>query len=61
MERQFKREFETDFPMQLTIAGIEDKFETERTIQNVHKQRLEKLRSSTNPVETYSENSRKPF
>lgn len=42
------REFENRYPARLTISSIRNKFEADGTVRNVHLQRSERLRSSTN-------------
>ncbi|XP_076368679.1 uncharacterized protein LOC143256014 [Tachypleus tridentatus] len=49
-QRRFKREFQTDPPTRLTITHIRDKFETYRTVQDVHEGRSRRPRSSTSPT-----------
>ena len=58
---QFRRKFETDPPMWLTIIRIRKKFEVDGTVQDVHKQRSGRPRTSTSRereevlLETYRE------
>ncbi|XP_042225978.1 uncharacterized protein LOC121868990 [Homarus americanus] len=47
VQRQWRREFTTEPPTRLTIARIRDKFEAEGTVQNMHKNRSGRRRSST--------------
>lgn len=57
---QFRRKFQTDLPLRLTIARIGIKLEADVIIQNIQKQSSGKIRDQQQTiVETYVENSRK--
>eukprot|EP00106_Octopus_bimaculoides_P008224 XP_014775666.1 PREDICTED: uncharacterized protein LOC106872990 [Octopus bimaculoides] len=61
VQRQFRREFQTDSPPRLTIIRIRDKFEADGTVQK----RSARPRISTTPtkqegvLETYHQSPRK--
>lgn len=48
MQRQIRREFQSDLPTQFIIAKIRNMFKALRTVQNVHKQYSGRLWSSIN-------------
>ena len=50
VQRQFRRHFHKDPPTRRTIARIRDKFETDGTVHDVHKERSGRPRSSTTPA-----------
>ena len=64
VQRRSRRKVQTDPPIRLTIRRIRDKFEADGNVQNVHKQRSGRPRTSTNAameervLETYRQNSR---
>ena len=47
VQKQFRREFQRDPPMRLTITCIRDKFKANGTVQNVHEKRSRRPRTST--------------
>ena len=50
VQRQCRREYRTEPPTRLTIAGICDKFETRGTVCDVHKGLSGKPRTSASPA-----------
>lgn len=50
VQGQFRRVFPTAPPMQLTITCIRDKLEADGTVQNVHRKRSGRPRTSTSPT-----------
>ena len=48
MQWQFKSEFNKEPPTRVTITRIRDKFEADGTVQDVHKNRSGRPRTSTN-------------
>ncbi|GBO04580.1 hypothetical protein AVEN_205426-1 [Araneus ventricosus] len=64
VQRQYRREFQEDPPTRLTINRIKDKFETNGTFQDVHRQHFGRPRTSTSftsqerVLESYRETSK---
>jgi hypothetical protein len=50
VQRQWWREYGTIPPTRLTTACIRDKFETDGTVRDVHKQRSGRPRTATSPA-----------
>ncbi|MCP6497856.1 DUF4817 domain-containing protein, partial [Klebsiella pneumoniae] len=65
VQKQFRREFQTDPPTRLTITQIRDQFQADGTVQNVYKKLYERPWTSTNftiqemLMETYCQISKK--
>ena len=65
VQRQFRREFNKEPPTRITITRIRDKFEADGTVQDVHKKRSGRPRTSTSPrkeervLETFQRSPRK--
>ena len=51
VQRQFRREFNKEPPTRVTITRIRDKFEADGTVQDVHKKRSGRPRTSTTVVQ----------
>ena len=50
MQRQFRAEFQTDSPKRLSITQIRQKFELNRSVQNVQKKCSGRMRTSMSPT-----------
>ncbi|GBL92509.1 hypothetical protein AVEN_174767-1 [Araneus ventricosus] len=65
VRRQYCRKFQADPPTRLTVNRIKDKFETNGTVQNVHRQSSGSSRTSTSftsresVLENYRQTSKK--
>ena len=49
VQREFRRQFHRNPSMRRTIACIRDKFEADRTVQDIHKQRSGRPRALLQP------------
>ena len=62
VQRQFKRELQKEPSTRVTIIRIQDNFEADGAVQNVHKKRSQRRRTSTSPtreLETFQPSPRK--